>query len=307
MDPAKILARVLDEPRVAYVMSVLDAYGRAAGGMLANGLAFSALFALFPTTLLVLGLAGWLAGDPSVQEEIVEALSAAFPPLADLFEGVTQSVSQAAAVTSIIGVVGIAWTVTSFYGALDVAFARIFAGVPERDIVRRTAVGFLWVAILVGLVIAAIVIGSLATLFDALIPAAMPTATSIARIITSPLALVVIAVIATTLLYRTVPPKAPSWAAIRIPAFVVGVAIVLLSQVFMFLVPRLVGAAALAGSLAAAFIALAWFSFSFQALLYGAAWVRIRNEHERTAPTGSGGDSALGGPTPPAEAGGGGE
>ena len=46
----------------------------------------------------------------------------------------------------------------------------------------------------------------------------------------------------------------------------------------MLLVPRLVGVAALAGSLASAFIALAWLSFTFQALLYGAAWVRVRDE-----------------------------
>jgi len=310
MDPAKILARVLDEPRVAYVMAVLDAYGRAAGGLLANGLAFSALFAIFPTMLLVLGLAGWLAGgDPNIQQGIVDALSAAFPPLEELFEGVMTSISGAAALTSIIGLVGILWTVSQFYGALDVAFARIFADTPERDIVRRTAVGFVWVALLIGLVVAAIVIGSLATLFDALVPAALPIASTIAGLITSPVALIAIAVIATMLLYRTVPPRAPAWTAVRVPAVVVGVVIVLLSQLYTFLVPRLVGAAALAGSLAAAFIALAWFSFSFQALLYGAAWVRIRDERSRVdvAAPGGGPDSALGGPTAPAEAGGGGE
>ena len=58
---------------------------------------------------------------------------------------------------------------------------------------------------------------------------------------------------------------------------------VILSQIFTFLVPRLVGVAALAGSLASAFIALAWLSFTFQALLYGAAWVRVRDESP-TAP-----------------------
>ena len=50
--------------------------------------------------------------------------------------------------------------------------------------------------------------------------------------------------------------------------------IVVLSQVFARLVPLLVGAAAIVGSLATAFVALAWLSFSFQALLYGAAWVQ---------------------------------
>jgi uncharacterized BrkB/YihY/UPF0761 family membrane protein len=81
----------------------------------------------------------------------------------------------------------------------------------------------------------------------------------------------------------------------------VGIAIVILTQIFTFLVPRLVGVAALAGSLASAFIALAWLSFSFQALLYGAAWVRVREEGVRPA------GSALGGPTAPAEPGGGGQ
>ena len=85
------------------------------------------------------------------------------------------------------------------------------------------------------------------------------------------------------------------------PAVVVGAAIVVLTQVFAFLVPRLVGVAALAGSLASAFIALAWLSFSFQALLYGAAWVRVREDGRR------GGVSRLGGPAAPAEPGGGGE
>ena len=59
--------------------------------------------------------------------------------------------------------------------------------------------------------------------------------------------------------------------------------IIVLSQIFTFLVPRLVGVAALAGSLASAFIALAWLSFTFQALLYGAAWVRVRDRNERPA------------------------
>ena len=83
---------------------------------------------------------------------------------------------------------------------------------------------------------------------------------------------------------------------------VVGIAIVVLTQIFTFLVPRLVGVAALAGSLASAFIALAWLSFSFQALLYGAAWVRVRDEGLRPA-----GSAALGTPAAPAEPGGGGQ
>ena len=104
-------------------------------------------------------------------------------------------------------------------------------------------------------------------------------------------------------LYRVVPPRTPGVADARLsrPSSS-GCVIVLLSQLFLFLAPRLVGVAALAGSLATAFIALAWLSFTFQALLYGAAWVRVRDDRRR-APAAS----ALAGPAAPAEPGGGGE
>ena len=82
-------------------------------------------------------------------------------------------------------------------------------------------------------------------------------------------------VVAVTIAYRVLPPKAPRWRSILPPAVLVGIAITLLTQLFTALVPFLVGAAAIAGSLASAFVALAWLSFSFQALLYGASWVRV--------------------------------
>ena len=298
MDVPALLDRFLDRPRVAFVRAVLDTYGRAAGGLLANGLAFSALFAFIPTVLLILGLAGWLAGNAEVQRALVDALAAAFPPLQELLEGILASITDAAALTSVVGFVGLVWTVSQFHGALDVAFARIFSDHPERDIVRRTARGFLWVAILFGLVIGAIILGGVATMLDSLVPTTVPLAGTIAAIATSPVALTAFSIGAVLFLYRVMPPAPPSWGAIRIPGVVVGVAIVVLAQIFTFLVPRLVGSVVLAGSLAAAFIALAWLSFTFQALLYGAAWVHVRDD---------GVSGVLGGPTASAEPGGGGE
>jgi len=114
--------------------------------------------------------------------------------------------------------------------------------------------------------------------------------------------MMLISIGAVVIVYRTLPPRAPAWRSALIPALVVGVAIVVLTQIFTFLVPRLVGVAAFAGSLASAFIALAWLSFSFQALLYGAAWVRVREEGRDPAQS-----ARLGGAAPPAEPGGGGE
>jgi YihY family inner membrane protein len=302
MDPTTILARVLDEPRVARVRAVMDIYGHAAGGLLANGLAFSSLFAAIPTTLVVLGLAGWFAGDTAIRDSVSDALIEAFPPLEDLIEGALDAITGQAVAASIIGVVGLVWTVSQLYGALDVAFARIFADNPERDIVRRTARGFAVVGILAVVILGFIVVATLATALDSATDVDIPLATSLATIAGSFPFLCVVAVGATFIVYEALPPKVPGRRAAFVPAAVVGIAIVILTQIFTFLVPRLVGVAALAGSLASAFIALAWLAFSFQALLYGAAWVRVREEGLRPA-----GSAALGSPAAPAEPGSGGQ
>ena len=302
IDPKAILSRVLDQPRVALVMAVLDTYGRAAGGLLANGLAFSSLFAAIPTTLLVLGLAGWIAGNTAVRDAISAALINAFPPLEDLIEASLEAMTQGAAAASIIGVIGLVWTVSQLYGALDVAFARIFADVPERDIVNRTARGFVVVGLLAIAILVFVVAATLSSAVDARTELDMPIMSALARLIGSTPFLVLIAIVAVLIVYRWLPPKAPSWRAAWPPAVVVGIAIVVLTQVFTFLVPRLVGVAALAGSLASAFIALAWLSFGFQALLYGAAWVRVR-EHGAPAKPAPIGSAPLGGPATPAEPG----
>ena len=157
---------------------------------------------------------------------------------------------------------------------------------------RRTARGFL-VVVLIGIAIVGfVVLVSAATYLDALIPTQIPVATAIVNVLRSVPFLILLAI-------GGGPGGLPVPAAhaphagdrLLIPAILVGVVVVVLTQIFTLLVPRLVGVAALAGSLASAFIALAWLSFTFQALLYGAAWVRVRDE---TADRAAGGVSRAG-------------
>ena len=302
MDPAALVERILGEPKVARIVRVLDTYGKAPGGLLANGLAFSALFAAIPTLLLALGLAGFIATDPAVVQRLTDALAATFPPLTDLIDSAMAAVSQGAAVTGLVGLVGVIWAVSQLYVTVDLAFSRIFPAVPERDVVRRTARGFIWVAILAATIIGLVVLASLAVALDALLPGSFPLAATILGVLQSQVVLLGGTILMVAIVYRVMPPVKPRLRSIALPAIVAGLAIWLLTQAFTFLVPRLVGVAALAGSLASAFIALAWLSFLFQALLLGAAWVKVR-EDECVAPESNG----LRAPAAPAEPGGRGE
>ena len=115
MDPAAILRRFLDRPRVAMVRRVLDIYGRAPGGLLANGLAFSALFAAILALLVAVSAVG--RRPATRRREIVwRAAWSAIPPPTDLIDGAHRRRSPGAALTSIIGFVGVIWTVSQLYG-----------------------------------------------------------------------------------------------------------------------------------------------------------------------------------------------
>lgn len=278
MVPPAFLERLLERRVVVTIRKVLEVYGLAPGGLLANGLAFTALFAVVPIALVTLGVAGLIVKDPRVQEQLATALGSIVPPLAELVEGALVSMAQGAALTSVIGVLGLIWTVSQFYVTLDIAVARIFTDRPERDVLRRTARGFVWVAGLVGVVVALIVAGSLAAAAEALLPTTSTALTAFGRVVSSPPVVVLITIGVVLAVYVVVPPRAPAWRAAVVPAIAAGLAIFALAQLFLFAAPRIVGVAALAGSLATAFIALAWLSFSFQILLIGAAWTRIRDD-----------------------------
>ncbi len=272
-----------------YLRAVLDTYGHAPGALLANGLAFAAIFAIVPITVLTVGIAGWIANDEQIQAAIVAALAGAFPPLTTLIDQALDAVVSGAAAASILGFLGTIWTVSQFYAAMDTAFARIFDGAPGRSAVRRTVRSFVWVGLLIGLVVTYIVGASLSATLAMVIPDSIPASRLLAALLGSPVTIFSVLAVVLALLYRTVPANAPTWRAVWLPSVVVAVAVVLLSLAFAAFAPRLVGIASIVGSLAVMFIALAWLSFVFQAILLGAAWVRVRHEWR----TGSGSGPSI--------------
>ena len=188
---------------------VLEIYGLAPGGLLANGLAFTTLFAVVPIALVTLGVAGLLVKDPEVQQQLATALSSLVPPLQDLIQNALVSMAQGAAVTSLIGVAGLIWTVSQFYVTLDVAFSRIFTDRPERDVVATNGSGFVWVAGLIGVVVALIVGGALATAAEALLPTTSTWLTAFGRIVSSPPMVALVTVLVVLGVYQLVPPRRP--------------------------------------------------------------------------------------------------
>jgi membrane protein len=265
-------------PAVRTLLATLEVYDRAGGGLVANGLAYSALIAIVPGALLVAAAIGLFVTDPAMQERIVEVIATALPPLEEIVRVALESVAAGAIPTTIIALVGLLWGASRFYAALDNAFSRVFRGQRRRNEVVRTLRGLLVTFLFVGLPLAALVIGSIASWLLDLAPdaALVQGAGRLLVQLASPLGSFVLFVAVVSVVFRFVPPQRVAARAYLRPAILVGIVLAGFTQLFTFIAPRLVGYAALFSAFVAVFALLAWLSISFNVLLLGASWTRVR-------------------------------
>jgi len=277
--------RALRDPRVAEIQAVTSAVGEASGGLLAAGLAFNALFAIIPALLFMIGLLGFLIGDPARAQEIVESLVDRVPAVADLADAVLDQLVAGRGAFSIVGIVGVAWGASGFYGSLDETMRRMFPGGAPRSIIAQRIRGMVAVFGLVGAALAAVMATSVVSLLDAV--SILPEGIEWIRVL-STILMIVVFILVVLFTYLVVPTASPPLRAALPPALVAGVGIGLLTALFSVLAPFLVGRLSGLGLLATVFGALVWLRLIFEMLVYGAGWARIRRDRTRrksTTPT----------------------
>lgn len=273
VEPA--VQRVLGIPRVAAAHAVWTRYTNADGPLLARGLAFAALFALVPAILVIVSVAGFIAGNPNVRERIVAILSEQLPPLAPFIDETLGAASGVAATTGLVGLAILAWSATSVVRALDGAFRVVFEDdgrgrTPLRDVIGA-------VSVTVGMAAAAAILvlvsfpDPLTSQFGVVLGGARSLVAAI------PVVLLV------GLVYRFVPRPRPRLATLFLPAVVVGLAVFGLTSLFAILAPLVFGSAQIYGAFGALFLGLVWLAEVTQLLLLGAAWVAERADRDRTA------------------------
>lgn len=272
----RLIDRVLAWGPVDLTRRVLDRFGRAGGGLLAGGLTYSALFALLPTLLLLTGILGFVVDDPDRRRAIVESIGESIPPLRSFLDTSLQQITEGAASAGTIGLIGLAWGASRFYGTLDDAFARIFESQQKRGFIATTLRGIVSVVLLISVFLAALVLTGIASYLAEQTSQRLGSDTRTFWSVVTPLLTLVVFVAGMALLYRVLPAVRVPWRMLLLPAVVVGVLLTLLTQLFSYVAPRLVGAAALYGTYAAIFAAMVWLATGFQLLLLGAAWIRER-------------------------------
>jgi membrane protein len=269
---------VLEIKVVQTLLAVFHTYDAAGGGLVANGLAYSALLALLPGLLLLLSVVALVIDDPAVREQIVATIAEAVPPLEDVARSALEAVSAGAAPTSVVALLGLMWGSSRFYAALDHAFSRVYYASPRRNVIVQTIRGLLLTALLVATPIALLVLGSAATWLLDLAPVGIEIQGTLRTglQLASPWISLALFVGGTAAVYRFVPARHIPKEALLLPAVVAGLVLAAIAQLFTIIAPRLVGVAALFGAFVAVFAILAWLSISLNILLLGASWTRVR-------------------------------
>jgi membrane protein len=273
----RLFGSILDLPPIRRPRAVFGVYNQAGGSLLAEGLAYSALFAGLTGLLLAVGLLGYLVPAESDRQRILDFFTGQLAPLAPVASNGLNSVAANAGIFSIAGLAGLAWGASHFYGALDEAIARVFARTPARGAFDRILREVVSVVLLVGGLVAGIAISAVrAVVTNGIDPGPSGDVARIVSLAAFTLLTAVVVVIAVGLLYRVVPNTKVPMAVLRLPALVAGLLLTALAELLVFIVPILTGALSVFGGVAVVFASLAWLHLAFQVLLIGASWTRLR-------------------------------
>jgi membrane protein len=266
---------IIGRPSVVRGRRVLDRFAAVDGGLLAAGIAYNAALALVPLALLIAAIGGLFLTDPESRRRFIDAVITVAPPLRGVIDEIVRGVTSASTPLSLIGVVLAVWGTSRLFASLESGVGQVFAGLGRRGFVSRTVRRIGSVAVLALVVTAALVIVPALSVAGDLVRASGPLEGAVLTLgLTA--ATLGLATLAVATMLSLLPPVRVRWAAVRRPAFVVAIALFLLTRAFTLLAPRLFGANAVFGTLGTIFLGLAWLDLVFVALLLGAAWVAER-------------------------------
>jgi len=270
-----LVHRVTANRYVAFLLAIINIANEAGATLFAAALAFGTMFAVIPLVLLLSGVIGWLVDDPVQRQALLDQLVGIFPPLAGVFASSLDGAVEQRGALSIVGVIGLAWGASAYYGGLDEVMRRLFSGGGVRNELSRRVRGGVTIVVLVALIAGTVSLSGVWALLDEFAGGLFFWRYLAPAIALAVMVLVVLAV------YRLVPTAPPSLRAALPPAIAAGVAIGILTNLFSLLAPLLIGGMSGFGVIAAVFGALVWLNLSYQILLYGAAWARVRRDREQ--------------------------
>jgi membrane protein len=128
---------------------------------LAAMVAYNLLLSIFPVALVALFIAGRLLRSPDVQASVLLDLEQLFPSAAEsTLSDAVRRLQQSSPTAGIVALVAAIWFATSFWGALDTAFCRIYHR-PCRSWVRQKLFALGMFAVVLAFIVASVAVPAL--------------------------------------------------------------------------------------------------------------------------------------------------
>jgi YihY family inner membrane protein len=251
---------------------------------LAGMVAYNLILAVFPFALLVLFVFGQVLESPTIEDSVIRDLEQLFPAVeSQTLENTLADIRNRSTTIGILAALGAIWIGTSFWGAMDTAFCRIYhvecRGWVEQ---KRFALGMLVVTML--FFASTVVIPVLEAAFTSGandLPFGLDDLQFLVNVGLLGGALFLTFVIA-CLIYYFVPKGHMPWRAVWPGAVFLTVTAGLAQWIFPFYLIEVSTVKEIGGAIGFFLIALLWFYLLALALLAGAVINALRFELHRT-------------------------
>jgi YihY family inner membrane protein len=143
MNPVEKAIRRIDATQrrftpTAFVYGVVKKYGDDNGGVLVSNLAYSAFISLFPLLLILVTILGLVvAGNPSIQKDVTDAVANQIPLLGTTLTSNVHELQRSSTIGLIVGLI------TLIYGTTNLAQAGLFTMEQVWNLPGPTRPGFL--------------------------------------------------------------------------------------------------------------------------------------------------------------------
>jgi membrane protein len=236
--------------------------------------------ALFPFALLVLFIFGRVIQSSSVEESVIADLQRLFPAVElDTLRNTLDRIRDSSTTIGLAAAIGAIWIGTSFWGAMDTAFCRIYH-VQCRGWLEQKRFALLMLLVVILFLAASVVVPTLEHL---VVSSASDLPFGLSRIRGIASALLLIAALAVTFLlccviYYAVPKGHVPWPGVWPGALFVTVTSGIANAVYPFYLAQVSGVGEVGGTIGFVLIAMIWFYLISLGLMAGAVINALRYE-----------------------------
>jgi YihY family inner membrane protein len=249
---------------------------------LAGMIAYNLMLAVFPFALLVLFIFGQIVNSPDIEQGVILDLQRLFPNVAqDALQNAIDRVRDSSTTLGVAAFVGGIWIGSSFWGAVDTAFCRIYH-VECRGWVAQKRFSLVMLLALMLLLVASVAIPAIES---GVLSRANDLPFGLSEFGATRTIILIIGAALTTFgivagIYWAVPKGHMPWPSVWPGALFFAIVTGIGNYAFPFYLRNISDLTRLGGTLGFVLIALLWFYAISLALLAGAVINSLRHEHD---------------------------